>query len=170
MAKGGLGITMINMYCDMVDQEFATVIAILEARTAGIRTAVERQVKKDLGVYSLLMKKAALTEQIKEIEMEMETLTSRYRCNRSNFGSGYMSRIEEETNKRMQELNQQLYEAIAAKDSLKRSIKLSSASGQIAELFAALGPEVQRRLEMANRLPPIEIPLIEEYPNGKEND
>lgn len=57
MGSKGLGITMINMYCDMIDNEFSPIIAMLEARTSGIKPVITRRVKKDFGIYDLLAKK-----------------------------------------------------------------------------------------------------------------
>jgi len=162
MAKNGLGITMINMYCGMVDEEFAPVIAMLESRTAGIKSAVMRQVKKDLGVYDLIMQKTALEEKVKEIEQQIRSKTKQRIVSGPDGRSDWQSPIEAETDRRLAELNRPLTEAIAAKESLKKSIKLSTASSQISGLFEVVSGEVARRLQTAAALPPIDVPLIEE--------
>lgn len=149
MAKG-MGINMIHMYCEMVDDEFKPVIAMLEARTAGMKNIVETQVKKDFGVYDLIMKKAALETKLKEIDKQIkDNLHGRW------YGNDYRSVVDDEVKRRLEELNQPLAKARETMNSLKKSIKLTTAPGQISGVFDLLTEEVKTLTAECAALPPI---------------
>lgn len=168
MGSKGLGITMINMYCDMIDNEFSPIIAMLEARTSGIKPVITRRVKKELGIYDLLAKKAALEEEIEEIKRQLESQT-RDRWNERLHS--WSNVVDAEVERRLEELNEPLGEATRMMESLKKTIKLSTAPVQVAALFERLSEEMKGLKDKYSMLPPItdvlkiteeEIALVEE--------
>ena len=70
MAK--LGITMIEMYCNMIRNDFEPLVSMLRRRTDGVRDKIESQVKKELGVYDLYAEKAGY---VFSIEKDSETFS-----------------------------------------------------------------------------------------------
>lgn len=159
MSGSGLGITMINMYCDLLDQEFKPVIAMLTARTDSIKQSVERKVKKDLGVYDLAMKKTVLKEQIKEIDEQIKKLSaSEYTKHHGSWT--WVGKVTMETDRRLAELNAPLEETTAMLESFKKGVKLSCAPAEVAALFAKITPEIKEMTERFKALPPIYSPEL----------
>jgi len=152
----------------MIDNEFAPLISMLKARTDGIKPVIVRRVKKDLGVYDLLARKAALEEEIREIITQMNQKTDDRFDPRSRT---YNNAIEREVNRRLDEINEPLCEITGMAESLKRSIKLSTAPSEVAGIFDRLSEEMKDLTQKYSSLPPItdvlkiteeEIALVEE--------
>lgn len=153
MAKGqALSLGMISMYEGLLDDEFKPVMAILEARSKAIEPRVRVQVKKDLGVYDLLLKKAALEEQLRAVESELEDKVG----NEKNSWLTKESEVEKETKRRLEEENVPLASAQAFQHSLKKSIRLSGATSEVQSMFSKLAVEIKKLKEDTENLPPIE--------------
>lgn len=134
MAKP-LGVTMIQMYEGMIKADFDPLVTRLEARTAMVRTEVDRQVKVDMGVYALYEEKAALTVRVNELTREIADAERQvYDKSAGNF----VSPIAKEVNRRLAIANTPLTEVRDVRDSLLRSIKLAGVGGDVKSTFDAL--------------------------------
>ena len=162
MAKA-LGIKQIEMYENMIEEDFAPLITILRSRTMGIRGSVEKQVKKDFGVYDLLAEKAALTERIVEIEKQTKKLTeTRGHHNTTSGKWEYISEIDKEVNRKLEELNEPLSTARKSKDEVVRGIRLSSIPTDIKTLFTRSEKILKQLNKEAKKLPAIDVGVVPE--------
>lgn len=157
MGKNGNGtmtISMIKMYEDMIEQDFDPIIKILKARGEAVKDTVVVDVKKDLGVYDLLMRKAKLELELAEIKEQVERKTKSVRI----MGTfDYKSPIDIEVERRMEEINAPLSEAIRFRDGLLRQIKLSSGTPEVRAVFEKLPEEINQWKERVLGLPEITV-------------
>ncbi len=145
----------------MVTKELEPVIRILEARGAAMKDSVTVQVKRDLGVYDLILKKAQLKAELDEVESMLRSKTNSTYVE-VNGEQRWMSPIEAEVDRRMKEANRPLEEAKVYKESLLKEIRLSIGTPEIRAMFGKLTPDVEKMLKDVKRLPVIRIkPLTE---------
>jgi len=161
MAKT-LGIKQIEMYENMIKEDFAPLITILTSRTTGIEDKVEKQVKKDLGVYDLLAEKAALEERIKEIEQKTKSLTGKNFHKEANGRFISTSELTEEIDRRLEELNEPLSTAKKAKNEIIREIRLSSVPTDIKTIFTRSGKIIKQLTKEIAKLPAIDFRAVPE--------
>jgi len=161
MAKT-LGIKQIEMYENMIKEDFAPLITILTSRTTGIEDKVEKQVKKDLGVYDLLAEKAALEERIKEIEQKTKSLTGKNFHKEANGRFISTSELTEEIDRRLEELNEPLSTAKKAKNEIIREIRLSSVPTDIKTIFTRSGKIIKQLAKEIAKLPAIDFRAVPE--------
>jgi len=136
MAKS-LGPQMIEMYVDMIKQDFDPLITRLKNRTQGLEPKILKQVKIGLGIYQLYQERAALTIRMREIKtrlVEFENSRSEWRDKDGNW----RSRINKEVSERMVAVNEPLVEATATRDYLIRQIKLSGIGEDIKATLDAM--------------------------------
>lgn len=154
-----LGITQIQMYCTMIEQEFAPVIKILNSRTANIKPIIEQQVKKDWGIYELCAEKAALTLRMKEIDNRVNEFVSEYREYDSRGGEYIIrSKVNDEVTARLHSMNEPLRKVEAQRDNLLKEVKLSIATKEVKALFEKLPAEIGKIMAEVASLPKIEAP------------
>ena len=72
MAKQ-LGIGMIEMYTRMVVEEFEPILSTLNARRSVEKANTEIEVRKELGIYNLTVKKFKLEAELGEIKRQLES-------------------------------------------------------------------------------------------------
>lgn len=145
-----LGITQINMYCDLVKKEFEPIEKILTSRTHGLESFIETQVKKDWGIYELCAEKAAIKQRLDELDSRL----------REYIGFGYRdenTKLKKEVRKRLFEMNEPLVKVQAQKDCLLKQIKLSNAPKEVSSLFVKIEEEVKTLLAEVSALPAITI-------------
>lgn len=136
MAKP-LGPQMIEMYVDMIKQDFDPLITRLKNRTHGLKPKITKQVKIDLGIYELYQEKAALNVRLDEIKSRLAEFEVTQPEWRDGDGS-WRSRIDKEVAERMDAVNEPLTEAITTRGRLIREIKLSGIGEDIKTTFDAL--------------------------------
>ena len=161
MAKT-LGIKQIEMYENMIREDFAPLITILTSRTTGIRDNVGKQVKKDFGVYDLLAEKATLKERIKEIEQKTESLTEQKYHKAPNGKYVWTSDLDEEVDRRLEELNEPLSTAKKAKEEIVREIRLSSVPTDIKTIFTRSEKVIKQLAKEVAKLPAIDVEVVPE--------
>ena len=71
-----LGITMIEMYCDMIKEQFKPITEALDLRDSELEDVCRVQAKKDLGIYDKMMLQAKLSLQLEELKEELASYTS----------------------------------------------------------------------------------------------
>lgn len=136
-------------------------IRILEARGAAIKDSITVQVKRDLGVYDLILKKAQLKAQLDEVDSILSAKT-RNTYVEVNGEKVWTTPIDAEVDRRMKEENRALEEAKAYKESILREIRLSIGTPEIRAMFAKLTPDVKKMLNDVRRLPVLRVrPLSE---------
>jgi len=148
MAK--IGITTINMYCDMVKEQFAPILSELRSRNAELRSKIEIEVKKELGIYDLYVKEAQLKVQLAEIARQLKGWETK-----SHTPSGHVNPIEEKVkviiNKSkdglMKDVEKEMYEMMYA-------IKLSGIDSNIKTVFDKLPEIIKKFTEKIAKLPP----------------
>jgi hypothetical protein len=113
------------------------------------------QVKKELGVYDKIAKKAALELQIKELEDEISDILGK----KWNGFKGYSTVIDDEVNRRLADLNTPLVEITEKKRQIKNEIKLCGASKEVATVFSTLKTDLVSLIVSAKELPPIKTAL-----------
>jgi len=159
--KSPLTISHIRMYEEMVSKELEPVARILEARGAAIKDTVMVQVKRDLGVYDLILKKMQLQAEMAEVESLLRNKTSNQYIE-VNGERRWMSPIEAEVDRRMKEENRPLEEVKVFKESLMKDIRLSLGTPEIKAMFDKLTPQVEKMLRDAKKLPALRVkPLTE---------
>ena len=145
----------------MVTTELEPVIRILEARGAAIRGTVTVQVKRDLGVYDLILKRAQLQAQLAEVDSLLSAKTKNQYVE-VNGQRVWMSPIEAEVDRRMKEENRPLEEAKIYKESLLKEIRLSIGTPEIRAMFDKLTPDIKKMLNDVKRLPAIRVKTLTE--------
>ena len=148
MAK--IGITTINMYCDMVKEQFAPILSELRSRNAELRSKIEIEVKKELGIYDLYVKEAQLKVQLAEIARQLKGWQTQ-----SHTPSGYLNPIEEKVkvimnkskNGLMKDVEKEMYKMMYA-------IKLSGIDSNIKTVFDKLPEIIKKFTEKIAKLPP----------------
>ncbi len=145
----------------MVTKELEPVIRILEARGAAMKEGITVQVKRDLGVYDLILKKAQLKAELDEVDSLLSAKTKNQYIE-VNGERVWTSPIDAEVDRRMKEANRPLEEAKAYKERILKEIRLSIGTPEIRAMFTKLTPDVERMLKGTKRLPVIRIkPLTE---------
>jgi hypothetical protein len=155
MGSKGMTISQTQMYEGMIKDEFNSLITILKARSDAVEPMIRVRVKKELGVYTLLLKKAALEEELKSIGEQIHEKTKSI----GEYESGryvYHSKVEDAVAREIRQYNEPLREAEAYRDALIKELRLSLCPADVKEVFVRLEPEIKKRLEEAKSLPPLE--------------
>lgn len=132
MAK--LGITMINMYVDLVNQEFQPLVDQVQHLENLMRTKVEDDVKKELGIYDLWVKKAQLEMELQQVQDYMNEWTK----NKHRDGE-WTSKLDQAVNAKIASTKNGIAgEVRDAKAKAIKQIKLSGVSGDTEIVFSEL--------------------------------
>lgn len=159
MGKNGNGtmtVSMIKMYEQMIEDDFDPIIKILQARGNAVKDTVIVDVKKDLGVYDLLTRKAKLELELAEVKEQIERKTKAVRVPDATSWE-YKSPIDLEVERRMEEINAPLTEAKRFRDGLMREIKLSTGTPEVRAVFGKLPAEIEEWKTKVTRLPKIKV-------------
>jgi hypothetical protein len=159
--KGSLTITHIRMYEELLEKELDPVIKILEARGNAVKERVTVEVKRDMGIYDLILKKAQLEMTLSEVVDELKKKTSN-RYVDVNGERKYISPVDAEIERRMDEINSPLVEVRSFRDGLVKEIKLSCGTPDIRAMFDKLTPEIQKWMDKVKRLPPLKLKQLTE--------
>lgn len=149
----GLGITTIQMYEDLVKQEFKPIEDILKVRDYKLNKSIELQVKKDFGIYELYQRKAAIEAELAEIEEELEKYTEKKSKKRSYGGFDTSNIINIEVEKRMKNLDGALDKVQNVKHKLIKRIKLCGANEEIKLVFEEVAETVKLTMAEVIKLP-----------------
>jgi hypothetical protein len=159
MAK--LGITMIDMYCAMVRDDFNPLIISLTARATGVKDKVELQVKKDMGVYHLYQKKAELELALKEVKEKLSDVEG------NDYIDGlYQNKIQHEVKRRLDLINEPLKEVKRQRDSMIRQIKMSGIGDDIKQVFEAVPSILEDLVSRFGNLPAITDKELKQISKG----
>lgn len=156
---------MIDMYIDMVKDEFKPVIESLTDRTTTIRNEIEDQVKKELGYYELEAQLAALCLKITEVSEKLHQLkgTLRFGIGKDTvvpfWDNDQPSLIRTETEKRLKQINQPLVDATNTMNAAIRKVKLMSCGKDFANIMQDITIQVALLASNVKQLPPIEEDL-----------
>ena len=129
MAKN-LGINMINMYSQMIEEEFKPLIHELEAQAHGFKEELEIQVKKDFGIYELYAEKGAIEKRLDEIRAKLADYE------REQWIDGeWETKLQAEIDRRLEKSHIPLHQVKQEQNDLIKKIKLCGAIGDIQEVF-----------------------------------
>jgi len=155
--------SMIDMYIEMVKDEFKPVIDALKSRTDKIEDEIENQVKQELGYYELEGQKAALELKLKEIRKKLWEMKGGLGHNNYHDDYAYDHNspmlIKMETEKRLKQVNQPLVSAEKAMNDAIKQVKLMSCSKNFADVMADITTQVSMLANNIAQLPPIEEDL-----------
>ena len=62
-----MGITMIEMYCKMVEEQFAPITQTLKVHNMALQDMCEKEAKKELGIYDKMIYASQLELELKEL-------------------------------------------------------------------------------------------------------
>jgi hypothetical protein len=159
--NGSLTITHIRMYEELLDKELNPVITILEARGNALKERITVEVKRDMGIYDLILKKVQLETALEEVKRSLREKTDKKYID-VDGERVYMSPIDAEIERRLKESNSPLVEVKAFRDGLVKEIKLACGTPEIREMFNKLLPEVAKWTEKVKRLPPLKLKPLSE--------
>jgi hypothetical protein len=129
------------MYEELLDKELNPVITILEARGNALKERITVEVKRDMGIYDLILKKVQLETALEEVKRSLREKTDKKYID-VDGERVYMSPIDAEIERRLKESNSPLVEVKAFRDGLVKEIKLACGTPEIREMFNKLLPEV----------------------------
>ena len=158
-----LGVRQIEMYSAVIKEWFDPAITALEGRTSTVEQEIRTQAKKNLGVYDMLARKAVLELQIKEIEVQTESVT---KASWRQDGR-WRSKLDEETERITERLNPKLAELKKMRADSVDDLKMSSASPALLKVFSDLKEGLVGILKDVKALPPITHITQVEDKNGK---
>jgi len=159
--NGSLTITHIRMYEELLDKELNPVIKILEARGVAMKERVTVEVKRDMGVYDLTLKKFQLETALDEVKQTLKQKTDQ-RWVEVDGERRFESPVDTEIERRLKEMNSPLVEVKAFRDNLVKQIKLACGTPEIREMFAKIEPEVQVWMDKVKKLPPLKLKQLTE--------
>lgn len=144
-----LGIGMIEMYTKMVKDEFAPIISQLNARREVEKHNTEVEVRKDIGIYDMTVKRFKLKAQLDELERQLKSYEqSQYYGKPSKLDALVKAKMDERKNGLLKETE-------TIQNDLIKRIKLAGVAGDIKEVFETL-PELIAPLEKKLKaLPPM---------------
>jgi hypothetical protein len=146
---------LIRMYEDMIASDFSPVIKVLEARSEALKEGIIIEVKKEMGVYDMLVKKAKLEFELSQLKEEIDRKTQRAHVQIGPNVWGYKSPIEMEVEHRLEQVNVTLVQAKAFRENLMREIKLATGTPEVRALFDKIEPQIKEWAEKVKKLPPI---------------
>jgi len=158
-----LGVRQIEMYSAMIKEWFDPAITALKGRTSTVEQEIRTQAKKNLGIYDMLARKAVLELQIKEIEVQTESVTK----NGWRPDGRWRSKLDEETERITEHLNPKLAELKKMRADSVDDLKMSSASPALLKVFSDLKEGLVGILKDVKALPPITHITQVEDKNGK---
>lgn len=158
-----LGVRQIEMYSAMIKEWFDPAITALKGRTSTVEQEIRTQAKKNLGIYDMLARKAVLELQIKEIEVQTESVTK----NGWRPDGRWRSKLDEETERITERLNPKLAELKKMRADSVDDLKMSSASPALLKVFSDLKEGLVGILKDVKALPPITHITQVEDKNGK---
>jgi len=158
-----LGVRQIEMYSAVIKEWFDPAITALEGRTSTVEQEIRTQAKKNLGIYDMLARKAVLELQIKEIEVQTESVTK----NGWRPDGRWRSKLDEETERITEHLNPKLAELKKMRADSVDDLKMSSASPALLKVFSDLKEGLVGILKDVKALPPITHITQVEDKNGK---
>lgn len=149
-----LGIGMIEMYTKMIKTEFQPLISSLQARRTVEKANTEIEVRKELGIYDLTVKKFKLEAQLDEIKRQLQTYED------TNYKRGkYVSKIDEVVNAKMAERkNGLLAKTEKIRNDLIKRVKLAGVNADVKEIFEdlpALLEPLQKEIKTLPKVKPL---------------
>ena len=158
-----LGVQQIQMYENMIREEFDPLILILTARGDSVRDQIVHEVKEKLGLFKLWVQQTAIREKLNEITARINELTDK------QYHDGtYLSRVEKEVAVRMEELNKPLKEAKGQLALLIKQIRLAGVAEDVKNIFTAVDQLVKDGMAEAKNLLPVKDMLKIQGPRKKK--
>lgn len=155
MSTKGLTVGQVNMFCNLLEEEFSGMVAITKARVSVLRPAVRRVVEKEVGVMALQAQIDLVQREETRLKNDLKHWTNSSWVAVSNGEPKYVSRLDAEIDRRLAELDGQELKLQLMKSSLIKSIKLSAAPAEVKAIFDNLEPELNKLREEIAALPPV---------------
>lgn len=147
MAK--MGITMIEMYCGMIKEQFAPIIAELNVRDQELRNQVEVAVKKELGIYQLYEKQASLELQLSEVKRQLA-----YWEEKERGPLGYMTPVQEKVKVVMDKSRNGISQEVKnTMNDIIYKVKLSGLDDDMKNVFDSLPGIIDALQKKVSKLP-----------------
>lgn len=144
-----------------MERELDPVVKILEARGNAMKDRITVEVKRDMGIYALILKKTQLETALEEVKRELRDKTSQ-RYVDVDGERKYVSPIDVEIERRLREINSPLVEVKSFRDNLVKQIKLACGTPEIRQMFEKLEPEIEEWRAKVKRLAPLRLKQLTE--------
>ena len=143
-----MGITMIEMYCKMIREQFKPITEALDARNIDLKEICEKQAKKDLGIYDKMILLAQLELEIRELKEDLASFTQ------SNNSNSYKSKIKRLTDLKMETAKNGFHKKVdQAMNDMIFKIKISGLEGDTKEIFKHLPGTIESLTKDLKKLP-----------------
>lgn len=150
MAQKQMGINMIEMYVNMVKEEFEPLMAQLNARETVMRSNMEVEVRKELGIYNMTIKKHKLQAELDELNRQLKEFEDKKHYDKY----GYSSRISQVVDAKMAERKNGIrVEIESLRDHMIKRIKLAGLTGDIKQAFDDLPKLIEPLKKKLKELP-----------------
>jgi len=143
-------ISMIDMYCDLVKEQFAPIIQTLKIQDNKIEEQLRIEVKKEFGIYDKMVRLAKLKLQIEELEGELEQFTKE-----SHGKNGWKTRIDVLVDEKMAAAKNGFHKKVEERQAkMIYNIKLGGLDGETKKVFDELPRVIESLTKELKRLPP----------------
>ncbi len=162
-----LGIQMIEMYVGMIRDEFQPLMAELNVREMAIKEQIEARVKKDFGIYDMMMEREALKLQLAEIDNRLSSWEKR-----TYMYGKYTTKIDYAVEAEMEKLRNGLGKQIQeVKSEAIKSVRLIGTSDEVVNIFKDISKQVADMSGQLQALPAPEtlVPAIKSRRKKKAN-
>jgi len=144
MGNTKLGITMIEMYANMIREEFTPILTSLRQNRKEVEEKVRSQILKDWGISALFIEREKLNERLKEINRVLAEYEKPNEYGQLGAGyNGYGSKIEFEVVRRMKEIPNPATTVEERQQGLIKQVKLAGVHEDVKTVFDALRHEME---------------------------
>ena len=137
-----IGVQMIDMYCNMIKDQFQPIIDILNHREKLLQKNLEIEARKELGIYDLYVKKAKLKLELDEIKRQLDGWESRDRHPDGTYGTPVEHLVQVKLTSLRSPIRKEVDEIL---QKLIYKIKLSGLNADAKEVFTDL-PNIIKEL------------------------
>jgi len=153
-----LGYNYILLYTKMIEEKFAPLFAELEHKLAAKRQALALEVKREMGYFELVTTQKKLEAQLGEVNKQLAEFTMNQKRKMANGTTKYMSKIDFEVERRMEDASAEGIELACLKKRAIDSIRLSSATGEVKELFLKLSADLDA---IGGKIKALPVPTVD---------
>jgi hypothetical protein len=149
MKQQQMSLKMIEMYIDLIKDEFAPLFDFYRVQNQNLREEVKNQVRKDLGIYKTVLELSALEKKVGELKMKVDEWEGKTYVN-----GEHISKIEIEVRRRMREdENNPLVKIEEKMNGIIKGVKLAGCASEVRETFKEIAKFVASEQSRIKSLP-----------------
>lgn len=146
-----MGITMIEMYCKMVKEQFAPIKETLDARDMLLKEECEIVAKKELGIYEKMVRIAKIALELQELKLQVNSYHESYFTD----GIRHDSKINQLTKEKMKMVKNGFHKKVdKLMNDMVYKIKLSGLDNETKSVFEELPEIIENLSKELKQLPP----------------